>query len=528
MPFPERKQLIEFLKDKKSYEHAPEVVKHVQTHASDVFIVPPYVYKVKKPVNLGFLDFSTLQKRKYFCEREIKLNSRLCEDTYLSVEEIYEKAGLCSFEGDGEVVEYAVKMRQLDERHFLKNLLKEGKAGKDEFRRVVDKLVSFYRSQEVTDEIKNNGKPGNVMASVDDNVKTSSNFVGRTISSPTYHAIDKFNQKFFSEKQELLNSRVREGFIKDCHGDLHLEHINICPDSVCIYDCIEFNDSFRHIDIASDIAFLSMDLDFRGYPDLADYVVYEVSERMSDSSMYNILDMYKCYRAFVRGKVESIKSGEEEVPENEKVESAETAEKYFRLALKYALFGSRPCVIVVFGVIGTGKSTVAGMISNELGANVYSSDRTRKEITGRKPTERDRQGFDKGIYSSDITEKTYTEIINRGFDNLGYRGVSVIDATFSKKKYRKQALEEAKKTDTQCFFIETTIPDEIIKKRLIDREKEGTSVSDAGVDLLDRFRKGYEKPEELDDSIYIKVDTTNGDKDEILLNIFNGIVELNT
>ncbi len=525
MPFPERKQLIRFLSDRNSYEHKPDKVEHIQTHASDIFIVTPYVYKVKKPVNFGFLDFSTLHRREFFCEREVELNRRLCDDIYLGVEKICEKNGGYCFNGEGKVVEFAVKMRQLDDKYFLKNLLKEEKARKEDFLRVVDKLETFYKEQEVTEEVEENGKPEYVGKSVNDNVKTSSGYMGKTISSPAYYAIDKFNKKFLGEKKELMLSRIDDGFIKDCHGDLHLEHINICPESVCIYDCIEFNDSFRHIDIASDIAFLSMDLDFKGHPAFSDLCVREMSERMNDKGMYEVLDFYKCYRAFVRGKVESIKSEEEEVPEEERRYAVDKAGKYFRLALKYALFGSRPCVIVVFGVIGTGKSTVADMIAEELDANVYSSDATRKELAGMSPTERDREGFDKGIYSPEITEKTYSEIINRAFDNLAFRGVSVVDATFSKRNRRQKVLEEAKKTDTPCFFIETTIPEEIIRERLIEREKKGTSVSDAGVDMLEKFMQGYEKPAELENENYIKIDT-RGDKQDILLDIFNRIIEL--
>lgn len=524
MPFPERRELIEFLCNRDSYEHRPDKVEHIQTHASDIFIVSPYVYKVKKPVNLGFLDFSTLQRREFFCEREVELNRRLCDDIYLGVESICEKnSGFC-FNGEGKVVEYAVKMRQLDDRYFLKNLLKEDKAEKEDFIRVVEKLERFYREQEVSREVEENGKPVHVMESVDDNVKTSSDYIGKTISAPVYGAIDRFNTKFFEEKNDLFLSRIEEGFIKDCHGDLHLEHINICPESICIYDCIEFNDKFRHIDIASDIAFLSMDLDFKGHPAFSDLCVREISERMNDSSMYELLDFYKCYRAFVRGKVESIKSGEDEVPEQERESSLEKAGQYFRLALKYALFGSRPCVIVVFGVIGTGKSTVANLISEELGAAVYSSDRTRKEITGKEPTERVKEGVGKGIYSPEITEKTYREIINRGFDNLGFRGVSVIDATFSKKEWRDKVREEAEETDTPCYFVETTIPENVIRERLTKREKKGDSVSDAGVDLLDKFLKGYEDPSELADDNYIRVDT-RGSTDEILSKVFKGIID---
>jgi len=525
MSDPERKKLINFLNNPDSYVHNPGRVEHIQTHASDIFIVPPYVYKVKKPVDLGFLDFSTLAKRKYFCEREVELNRRLCDDVYLGIEKIVTDRGSFYFGNSGEVFEYAVKMRRLDDKYFLKNILKFGKVAKSDFLRVVEKLESFYKDQETSEEVSENGKPENLRLSIDENVKSSSDYIGKTILSSTYFAIDRYNQKFFKHGKDLFLSRIKEGFIKDCHGDLHLEHINICPDRVCIYDCIEFNDIFRHIDIASDIAFLSMDLDYKGFPQFSDFIVSELSRRMGDSTMYEVLDFYKCYRAFVRGKVESIKCGEEEVPENERKDSADKARNYFRLALKYALFGSRPCVIIVFGMIGTGKSTVSEILSEELGAEVFSSDRTRKEITGKAPGERDNKGFGKGIYTPEITEKTYTEILRRGFDNLGLRGISILDATYSGMERRKRVREEARKSDTNYIFIETTVPDDVIIKRLQKRKLDETSVSDAGADMFEMFKKSYDEPSELEGDNYIKIDT-RGDRQDILLDIFNGILDL--
>lgn len=525
MSFPEREEIIRFLANRNSYEHKPEKVEHIQTHASDIFIADQYVYKIKKPVNFGFLDFSTLHRREFFCEREVELNRRLCDDIYLGVERICKRNGDYCFNGEGGTLEVAVKMRRLDDKYFLKNILRDGKAEKDHFIRVIDKLEDFYKGQEVSDEVLERGKPGHIMESVDDNVKSSSDFIGNTISAPAYSTIDSFNELFFRDGEELFLSRMEEGFIKDCHGDLHLEHINICPDRICIYDCIEFNDTFREIDIASDIAFLAMDLDFNDHPGFSDLCVHEISVRMNDSRIYELLDFYKCYRAFVRGKVESIKSCEDEVPEDERKVSREKASKYFRLALRYALFGSRPCVIVVFGVIGTGKSTVANMIAAELNANVYSSDVTRKEIAGMSPTDRDKEGYGRGIYSPEITEQTYTEIINNGFDNLGFRGISVIDATFSKRKWRERVLEEAEKTDTPYIFIQTTIPENTIRERLAEREKRGNSVSDAGEDMLDRFLEGYEKPEELDSNRHIRIDT-RGKPEDIITEIFKKIISL--
>ncbi|MGH7909244.1 MAG: AAA family ATPase, partial [Thermodesulfobacteriota bacterium] len=348
----EGSRLIEFLLNPPSYPHKPRYVKHVQTHASHVFIVPPYVYKIKKPVNFGFLDFSTLDKRKYYCEKEVELNTRICE-AYLGVEDISTRDGDFVFGKGDETIEYAVKMRKLPERYFLKNLLTRGRVTKDYLMSVIEKLVEFYNKLPVTKFISDFGRPDRIRINIDENFSLSERFIGKTISKPTYDAIKFYNNNFFEKKPHLFNERITKGFIRDCHGDLHLEHINLSPQGVCIYDCIEFNERFRYIDIASDIAFVAMDLDFNGYSELANFIVHEISKRMGDETIFEVIDFYKCYRAYVRGKVESIRSTEPEIPSEERQDSQEKAKRYFRLALRYALFGSRPSLVVTFGLIGT-------------------------------------------------------------------------------------------------------------------------------------------------------------------------------
>lgn len=525
MPFPERKKLIEFLNDPGSYNHNPSCVEHYQTHASDVFIAPPYVFKVKKPVDFGFLDFSTLEKRRFYCNREVELNRRLCEGIYIGVVEIRKNNGIYTFENEGGIEEYAVKMYKLQEKYFLKNLLKKGKASREDFVRVADKLEKFYRSQDVSDEVRNNARPENIKTVVFDNITGSSDYTGHTISSSAFDAIVSFNRSFFDNCEDLLNSRIQRGFIKDCHGDLHLEHINICPEDICIYDCIEFNDKFRHIDIASDTAFLAMDLDFKGYPGFSDFFVSQISERMNDRDIYDVLDFYKCFRASVRGKVESIKSLEEDVPAEERDLSVHRARQYFRLALGYALFGSRPALIVVFGTIGAGKSTVAGELAKQLGAVVYSSDVIRKELSGMDPQQRDKSGYGQGIYSEDVTEHTYNELLKRALDNTGLRGIAVLDATYSKRHRREQVRQQCEKLGINCFFIETRADEKVIRERVLKREMEGKSASDAGVDILESFRSSFDVPDhEEKANNYIEADT-GSTTEEVVQGIFKRLAQ---
>jgi len=504
----ERSELIDFLLLPSSYPHSPAQIEHIQTHASDVFMAPPFVYKIKKPIDLGFLDFSTLEKRKYYCEKEVELNTRLCSSTYLGVEEISLKNGTLSLGKGGQTLEYAVKMKMLPERYFLQNLLKEDKVLETDFIRIAKKLSDFYKDQKPDKEIREYGLSKNIKINIDENLALSENFLGETISPVAHSAIKFYNDFFFENKSDLFGARMEQDMIKDCHGDLRLEHINFCSGDICIFDCIEFNERFRYIDLASDIAFLAMDLDFNGYYMFSKFFVSEISKALKDDSIDDVLDFYKCYRAYVRGKVESIKAHEPEVPARERDLAHKKAESYFKLALKYALFGSGPVIIVTFGLIGSGKSTVAELLSEELSCEIVSSDKVRKEISGIPANERRYEKYDRGIYSKEVTELTYQELFDRAQEKTkNGRGV-ILDASFSKRKWRESLVERAESLNIPLYFLQTHTPKDVIEQRLIKREQEKTSISDARLEILDRFISEFEEPVELSGKNLITIDAT--------------------
>ncbi len=502
-----RQELLDFLLLPSSYPHYTDEVIHIQTHASDVFIAAPYVYKVKKPVNLGFLDFSTLEKRRHFCEVEVTLNRRLCRGTYLGVEEIKLQNGSLSVGGEGVTVEYAVKMRRLPEYMFMKNMLREGRISEEHLSRLVRKLVDFYKSQEPRAVVLEYGNPERIRLNIDENMSLCEKFIGMTLSPSAYNALRFYNEKFFKEKRELFFDRKNRGLIKDCHGDLHLEHVNFASPDICIYDCIEFNDRFRYIDIASDISFMAMDLDYNGYYDYADYFISGITKSMKDETARIVIDFYKSYRAFVRGKVESIRATEPEVPAEEKALSVERARKYFRHALRYAALGSSPAALATFGVIGSGKSTLAHMLGEELSADVISSDNVRKEITGTGTLERSKEGYAEGIYAEDITARTYGEFISRAIREIRLNNIVILDASFSKRRWRDMLLKAAAEHRFRVVFLRTVAPRGALAERLVRREREGQSVSDATLAILDRFVSEFEEPDDLEKTSCFEIDT---------------------
>jgi uncharacterized protein len=361
--------LIAFLESPASYPHGPAEVRAIQTHISWVFVASPFVFKVKKPVNLGFLDFSTLEKRQHFCQREIELNRRLCPEIYLGVVPIHTTASGFSFEAQGEIAEYAVKVRELPHGWFLSELLEKNLVAEKEINRVIFTLHRFYQSETPTPEIEQWGTPEKLKISTDENFTQVEPFVDKTISSAAFEAIRHFTNRFYIANKNLFCERVQHHRILDCHGDLHLDHVHLTPEATTIFDCIEFNDRFRFIDIANDLGFLAMDFDFEGRNDLGNLLLRNAARELDDAGMQKVANFYKCYRAFVRGKVESIQATEKE-PTNPQ-EHERQAARYFRLALRYAIAGSEPLILVVMGGVGTGKTTVANQLASELDWPVF-------------------------------------------------------------------------------------------------------------------------------------------------------------
>ncbi|MDY6912346.1 MAG: hypothetical protein SVM79_08335 [Chloroflexota bacterium] len=326
--------LIQALLDGKAYPEKPAHVDLVQTHLSFVFLLDGYVYKIKKPVNFGFVDFSTLEKRRFYCQQEVKLNSRLSPTVYLGVVEVVQNGAVFSIGGFGKVAEYAVKMRKLPLDRCLDRLLSENQVVPEMLSKVAQKLAEFHRNSESGDEISKYGGIETVSKNTGENFDETEKYIDVSIPRKTYETIKSFTVDFIESQADLFRQRIEGGRVKDCHGDLHLAHICF-DDEIFIFDCIEFNDRFRYCDVASEIAFLAMDLDFHGRPDLSVHFVDSYVDLSGDQELLKLLNFYKCYRAYVRGKVESFKLDDPHVSEDEKARVAIVSGKYFDLAESY-------------------------------------------------------------------------------------------------------------------------------------------------------------------------------------------------
>jgi aminoglycoside phosphotransferase family enzyme len=317
------------------YPDHPSEIQLGETHISLLFFTGKHVYKLKKPMNFGFLDFTTLEKRKYFCGQEVKLNLRLSPEIYLGVVEVTDDRGQISLNGKGKTIEYAVWMRQIPEDLLMDKLLHKGEVTPEMIQKVSEKLVRFYSIAETNEVIKGFAKPGRIKQDTDENFEQTEKYIDRVISKEVYEWIKERTNRFFKNQEKLFERRIAEDRIRDCHGDLRLEHI-FWGEEISIFDCIEFNERFRYTDVAADIAFLAMDIDYQGRGDLNPYLINTYINRSGDHDLLGVLEFYKCYRAYVRGKVESFRLDDPNIPGEEKRETLKRAQKYFDLAHHYS------------------------------------------------------------------------------------------------------------------------------------------------------------------------------------------------
>lgn len=332
-PVIDQTQVVEALMKPEAYEENPCSIELVQTHISFVFLTRRFVYKVKKAVNLGFLDFTTLEKRRFFCEKELELNRRLCRDMYLEVVPI-NKASAIKIKGEGETVEYAVKMKRMPQGQMMSKLLEKNQVDDRLFDRIAKIIAEFHSKAETNRRISKFGSLETIETNWKENFEQTEAYIDKTIFLENFKLIRKRVKNFVKGNVSLFEKRIEEGRVRDCHGDIHSGNI-FATDGIYIFDAIEFNERFRYSDVAADVAFLAMDLDFRKRSDLSDFLVEKYVTYSGDQALMKLLPFYKCYRAYVRGKVVSFKLNDPNVSNEEKNAAAEEAEAYFKLATDY-------------------------------------------------------------------------------------------------------------------------------------------------------------------------------------------------
>ncbi len=496
-------EVVQAMLDPQIYSHAPQKVELVQTQMSFVFLSSEYVYKVKKPVNLGYLDYTTLEQRKFFCEQEVKLNRRLCPHAYMGVVPIVQRQGRIQLGGEGEVVEYAVKMRRLPADRMMDLLLSQDQVSEEMIRKVARKLVDFHQGAEGGAEIDNCGSLNVIRFNAEENFTQTEKYIGVSITPQQYDAIKLYTENFILQNADLFDRRVREGRIKDCHGDLHAAHICF-TDDICVYDCIEFNSRFRYADVAAEVSFLSMGLDYHRHPQLSRCFVDAYIEMSHDVEISCLLNFYKCYYAYVRGKVESFKLDDPYIPVEEKARVVEAARRYFELSHTYI---TSPLLLLTAGLVGTGKTTIAQELAQRQGWEIISSDVVRKTLAQVHPGEHHFEPFGEGIYSEEFTHRTYEEMFTRARQSLLQGHSVVLDASFKRAAERVRAQAIAHDVGADCVIIECVLDEHIMKQRLEKRLREG-SVSDGRWEIFEEQKGDFEPIIEFPQANHLVVNTS--------------------
>lgn len=491
-------------------------VQFVETHVSRLYLTPQHVYKIKKPVDFGFLNFTTLDRRRFYCGEEVRLNRRFAPDTYLGVVDIRRKGDRISFGGEGEAVEYAVLMRRLPEERMLDRLLAAGDGELPAaMERIGRRVAELHRESEIC---RNDGGQSNleiVRFNWRENFAQTAPFAGRTLERGALDLVSSYVGDFLAAQEPLLKRREAEGWVRDGHGDLHAEHICL-TEPVRIYDCIEFNRRFRVGDVAADLAFLLMDLEFRGRRDLAAALLSAYVEALAgDGDLALLVPFYKIYRAWVRGKVESFLSADPAAAPEARSDAAGRARRYFTLAAAYLC---PPVAVLTCGLMGTGKSTVARALAAVLGADLLRSDEVRKEIAGDLAPSGAGAPFGSGIYAADFTRRTYELLLERARLSLRAGRSVVVDASFAQSQERERFLREARNQGMPAVVISTQCDRETALGRLDLRQALGGDPSDGRRELYDRQAELFEEP----GPDAIRIDTVQG----VDYNVHSAVLEI--
>ncbi len=463
-----------------------------QTHISVILLGKHLVLKLKKPVDFGFLDYTTPEKRQRACELEVELNRRLCPEIYLGTQPVIAEGGEFHYSGSGAVVDYGVLMKRLPEARMLESLVSDSTITESDIVRIAEKVAAFHKTARRGPEVDRYGSLKTIRFNWQENFDQTAPYIDRTISSADFTVIRDWVHQWLEENEEILIQRVKRGHICDGHGDLRCESICV-TNGICIFDCIEFNERFRCSDVANEAAFLAMDLAAFGRPDLGYFFFERYSEIAGDEELFELFPFYRCYRAFVRGKVLSFQLDEPEVSTEKRALAKQRAEKYFRIALASVNKLQMPTIVAVVGLSGTGKTSVARALGGDLGMRVVSSDAVRKSLFGENDTT---LGYGEGIYSPESSRLTYQEMIKKGVEIVQKTGGVILDATFLRASHREEVIQKAASVGAQCRFIECRLAPEEVRRRLNLRAEKKDGLSDATLETYEHQIKEFEPIED--------------------------------
>jgi uncharacterized protein len=478
-------RLIESLKESTDFPGTDEKPVVIETHISTVFLAGDYAWKLKKPVNFGFLDFSSLDQRRHFCEEELRLNRRLAPELYLDVVSITGSPEHPVIGGAGEALEYAVKMRRFKQDDLFNNLLAAGKLDDALIRQVGRIAADFHAHAARASMDMPYGSAEAAFSPMQQNFDQLRDLITDQSQLEQLDELERWTRQRYEALRETLDQRKKDGFIRECHGDMHLGNIALIDGEVAVFDGIEFNDFFRWGDVMSEIAFLTMDLDHRGDTWHSNIVLNEYLEKSGDYAGLELLRFYQVYRAMVRAKVSSFRLAQE-LSDAERTEVLEQYQGFVSLAEHYTRL-DQPALILMHGFSGSGKTVVSGKLCPALGAIRLRSDVERKRLNALTADEDASAAITAGIYSQEMTELTYGHLAETSKRLLKSGFAVIVDATFLKKVQR----DLFSGLTRHWYILDITADTEVLRSNIRKRQSQGDA-SDASLEVLEHQLQSHD------------------------------------
>ncbi len=473
--------LIKALQHPEVWPHPATEVEVLETHISYVILVGDFAYKIKKPVDLGFLDFSTLDLRQQFCQQELRLNKRLAPDLYLDVITITGTSANPEIGGSGPVLEYAVRMQRFPSNGLLSQHVE--RLSPELVDKLAVKVSSFHAGIEALDATSPEGSPEAVYTPMQENFSLIRELEHEPEIDAQLERLEQWTQQTYTDLTGTIVARKANGFIRECHGDMHLGNITLIDSDPVIFDGIEFNPNLRWIDTISEIAFLVMDLEQRGRPELAQRFLNTYLEQCGDYDGLELLSLYKTYRAMVRAKVAAIRLTQDDLVDEERSGLLQDLHSYINLAESYTRVG-KPALIITHGVSGSGKSFSARLLAMWLPAVQIRSDVERKRLMGLGPEADSHSQPWQGLYDESSTWSTYQRLLDLAEDLVAYGYVPIVDATFLQQEQRQLFAEMADNMLVPFIILDMQVPEPVLHERVRARIEHDSHVSEANEEIL--------------------------------------------
>lgn len=501
-------KLTEALKDPQAYPHQTTGIDVVETHISVIFLTGTYAYKIKKPVDLGFLDFSTLEKRKHFCEEELRLNRRLCDELYLDVVPVTRKKdGTIRIGGSGEIVEYAVRMHQFNRDRELDRLLKSGQLHEEHIDSISAIVSGFHANLASSPPGSSYASPEIIGTTVLNNFKQLPKLPDLEQELPRLEHLQDWTVNEHKRLVPVFGERKRSGCIRQCHGDMHTGNMVLYNNTVCIFDCIEFNPNLSIIDTMSEVAFFIMDLEHHRSSGLSWRFLNDYLMEGGDYEGLKVLRFYMVYRAMVRAKVTAIRLSQEEAgPERNR--TLQEHRSFITLAEQFRV-QSRPLLLLMHGFSGSGKTTLARKLSSRIGAVHCRSDIERKRLFGLQALESSSDEQKAHIYSSEATRKTYQRLLKIASVALSEGYSVIVDATFLREAQRRLFVTLAGTIGCPIHILACAAPEKKLEERIRERSREADDASEADLQILHNQLEDHDPLSAAEEKITLHIDTTD-------------------